>query len=365
MGLKRLGWWLLALVAALALCGCETTSQLSEEEKERRRQAELAHKREYLKGIQSLEESCYESLHGLGGIVAEYNEKEGIGYAGAVFATKRFYPIDLESVVVEGYLGDWVSVRYVLEESAADRGGLLVGDRLLWLNGKKVPKGERATSFVVGQMRKLWKVDEINELMVERNGKEIALAIEAEKAATYSVVVTPFLSEGVVAEGKTLYFSRTTMDSLEEAEVDYLCAFALVQNAMKHARMKEQNAFIGGMLDMAAAVYGVNTGGILGSLGRNAHREGFLIESDLLALYALAAAGIDISGYPDFWEEQLTKQGKSLDRVSRKRIDAMRQVILEIDEKRVKGEAIYPTEYLAGEWELRDLEMEAAEAGVP
>ena len=57
---------------------------------------------------------------------------------------------------------------------------------------------------------------------------------------------------------------------------------------MKHARMKGQNELFGGVIDIAAMLYGVNTGGVFGNLGRNAHKSGFLIESDLLALYALA-----------------------------------------------------------------------------
>jgi hypothetical protein len=344
----------IGLCLALALlAGCQTT-RLSEEERERRRQEELAHKKEYLKGIQSAEESVYESLRGLGESVADFNPDEAVGFSGAIFATKRFYPEDLEEAVEAGYLGDYVSIRYVIEGSPADRAGLLVGDRLLFLNGVKAPKGERATHFVVGKMRTIWRVDEPNELLIERNGAEIGVAVEAEKSAFYSVVVTPFLVEGVVAEGRALYFSSKTLEGLDEEELDYLCAFALVQNVMKHARMKGQNEFLGGMLDMAAAVYGVNTAGIFGSLGRNAHKAGFLIESDLLALYALASAGIDISGYPEFWEETFSKSPKGIDRIAQQRLDAMRQVIREIEDKRAKGEPIFPTEYLAGEWKLEE-----------
>ena len=341
------------------LGGCQTTTQLSPEEKEQQRQEELAHKRAYLKRIQSIEETCYESLDALGETVAGYNEKEAIGFSGAVFATKRFYPFDIEEVIEGTFMGDFVAARYVIEGSPADRGGLLLGDRLLLINGQKVPKGERATSFVTDRLRKLWRLDEANQLLIARNGEELVLDIEAEPSAHYSVIVTPFLSDGIYAEGKALYFSLKTMESLEEEEIDFLCAFALVQNVMKHAKMKEQNAFIGGVLDMAAAVYGVNTGGIFGNMGRNAHQAGFLIESDLLALYALAKAGVDISGYPDFWEANLSKGDKGIDSQSQKRVDAMRQIVAEIEEKRVNGDPIYPTEYLAGEWSLRDMEMEA------
>ena len=343
----------LALIASALGCGCQTT-RLSEEERQRQRQDELVQERDYLKDIQSLEDVCFESLDRLGEVVTDFNVDEAIGYSGAVFATKRFYPYDLEEAVEEGYMGDHVSVRYIVEGSPADRGGLLVGDRLLELNGVKVPKGERATRFAVDRMRDIWEVEKTNELLVDRNGVDLALGVEAKEAAMYSVVVTPFLREGVVAEGRTLYFSKKTIEGLEEEEVDYLCAFAMVQNVMKHARMKGQNEFLGGMLDIAAVLSGVNTGGIFSSMGRNAHKAGFLVEADLLALYALAMAGIDISGYAEFWEARFSNQPKGIDRVSQQRLDSMRQVIAEIEAKRARGEPIYPTEYLAGEWSLDD-----------
>ncbi len=356
---KRFVRILFGMLLLAVLVGCETTTQLTDDEKAQQRKAELAHKEDYLERIQSVEEACYETLHVLGETVAEYNEKESLGYSGAVFATKRFYPMDIEEVVDPSFLGDFVAVRYIVEDSPADRGGLLLGDRLLLINGQKVPKGERATSFIADRLRKLWRLDEANQLLVARNGEELVLEIEAEESVHYSVIVTPFLTDGIYAEGKTLYFSLKTMEGLEGNEFDYLCAFALVQNVMKHAKMKEQNAFFGGMLDMAAMFYGVNTGGIFGSMGRSAHQAGFLIESDLLALYSLARAGFDISGYPDFWEASLSDEEKGIDRQSQKRLDAMRQIVAEIEAKRLGGEPIYPTEYLSGDWSLDDLNLDS------
>lgn len=345
------------LLGLALLIGCQTTTQLTDEEKAQQRQVELAHKRQYLERIQSVEEAVYETLHVLGETVAEFNEKEALGYSGAVFATKRFYPIDLEEVVDASFLGDFVAVRYIVGGSPADRGGLLLGDRLRLINGQKVPKGERATSFIADRLRKLWRLNEPNQLLIARNGEELVLEIEAEESAHYSVIVTPFIGEGIYAEGKTLYFSLKTMESLEGDEFDYLCAFALVQNVMKHAKMKEQNAFIGGMLDMAAMFYGVNTAGIFGNMGRTAHQAGFLIESDLLALYSLARAGMDIRGYPGFWEASLSEGDRGIDRQSQKRIDAIRQIVVEIEAKRLSGEPVYPTEYLSGDWTLDDLNL--------
>ncbi len=345
---------IIALCCLVLLSSCQTTTPLTPEERERLAQEEAAMKERYLKRIQSVEESCYEVLDALGPKVLEYNENEAVGYSGAIFSTGRFYPMDLGKAVAKQGMGDFVSVRYIVEGSPADTGGLLLGDRLIRMNGVKVPKGERASTFVVEKMGKLWLVDDSNLLVIDRNGEEITLEIDANRSISYSVIVTPFIQGSVYAEGKAIYFPLEGMEGLEEAELDYMCAYALVQNVMKHARMKGQNEFIGSVLDIAAAVSGVNTGGIFSSMGRNAHRAGFQIESDILALYALANSGVDISGYPDFWEEKLLKEKKVLDRVSRERVEAMRQVVGEIEEKRLKGEPIYPTEYLAGEWTRKD-----------
>ncbi len=340
--------------------GCETT-RLSEEERARKKAEELALKERYLERIQSVEEACYEVLHGLGPTVVDYNESEVSGYSGVVFATEGFYPYDLNEAVVRQGMGDFVSVRHIVEGSPADQGGLLLGDRMVSLNGRKVPRGDAATAFVREKLKKRWLVDEPNQVVVERQGEEIALEIEAEKSVHYNVVVTPFLqSEATYSGGREIYFSLEKMEGLEEEELDYVCAFALVQNVMKHARMKGQNEFIGGVLDMAAAMSGVGTGGLFSSIGRNAHKAGFNVESDLLALYALAASGIDISGYPDFWEKELAGRDGVIDRVSQERIDAMRQVVYEIEQKRLNNEPIYPTEYLSGDWTIKDLQARSA-----
>jgi hypothetical protein len=339
----------------ISLWGCQST-QLSVEERERRKQEERALKERYLNRIQSVETSVYESMEVLAPKVADYNRDELYGYSGAVFVTDLFYPFELSGVARERGFGSQVVVRHVFEGSPADGAGLLLGDQLIRLNGKRVPRGEQGASFIVGKLKKLWLLDEPNTVVVNRNGRELSFEISAENSVYYSILVTPYLGgeEPAYAEGKAIYFSLEGLEGLEEAQFHYVCAYALVQNVMKHAKMKGQNELLGGVIDVAAMLYGVNTGGVFGNLGRNAQKAGFLIESDLLALYALASAGIDINDYPAFWEERLRDRNGQLSRVNQDRLDAMRQVISEIEVKRQAGEAIYPTEYLSGEWKLDD-----------
>lgn len=351
----------------IGLYGCQST-QLSVEERERRKQEELALKERYLNRIQSVETSVYESMEVLASKVVDYNPEELHGYSGAVFVTDLFYPFELSGVARERGIGSRVVVRHVFEGSPAEEAGLMLGDRLIRLNGKRVPRGEQAASYIVGKLKKSWLLDEPNTVVVDRKGQELSFEIAAKNSVYYSIVVTPFLGaeEPAYAEGKAIYFSLEGLEGLEESELHYVCAYALVQNVMKHARMKGQNELIGGVIDVAAMLYGVNTGGVFGNLGRNAHKAGFLIESDLLALYALASAGIDINDYPAFWEERLRDRNGQLSRVNQDRLDAMRRVIHEIEAKRQSGDPIYPTEYLSGEWKLDDWrnQLESADSAL-
>jgi hypothetical protein len=66
---------------------------------------------------------------------------------------------------------------------------------------------------------------------------------------------------------------------------------------------------------------------------------------------------MDIRGYPEFWEASLSEGDRGIDRQSQKRIDAIRQIVVEIEAKCLSGEPIYPTEYLSGDWTLDDLNL--------
>ena len=66
---------------------------------------------------------------------------------------------------------------------------------------------------------------------------------------------------------------------------------------------------------------------------------------------------MDIRGYPGFWEASLSEGDRGIDRQSQKRIDAIRQIVVEIEAKRLSGEPVYPTEYLSGDWTLDDLNL--------
>ena len=216
----------MGLAFVISFCGCQST-QLSVEERERRREEELALRERYLNRIQSVETSIYESMELLAAEVADYNQDELQGYSGAVFVTDLFYPFELSGVARERGIGSRVVVRHIFEGSPADEAGLMLGDQLLQLNGKWVPRGEQGASFIVGKLKKLWLVDQPNTVVVDRNGRELTLKVEAKNSVYYSVVVTPFLdgNELVYAEGKAIYFSLDGLEDLEEAELLYVCDF--------------------------------------------------------------------------------------------------------------------------------------------
>ena len=90
--------------------------------------------------------------------MADYNLDEFQGYSGTVFVTDLFYPFELSGVARERGIGGRVEARNVFERSPADEAGLMLGDQLLRLNGKRVPRGEQGASLIFGKLKKLWLV---------------------------------------------------------------------------------------------------------------------------------------------------------------------------------------------------------------
>ena len=130
------------LAFVISFCGCQST-QLSVEDRERHREEELALKECHLNRIRSVENSFYESMELLAAEVADYNRDELQGYTGAVFVTDLLYPFELSGVAGERGIGSRVVARHVFEDSPADEACLMLGDQLLRLNGKPVPRGEQ------------------------------------------------------------------------------------------------------------------------------------------------------------------------------------------------------------------------------
>ena len=339
-------------ILGLLLAGCETT-KLSQAEKERLESEKQMRLASMLEEIQLAEDDVYNTLHHIFLSAGGIKDEETFGYVGAFFATHHFYPELLEEALNERGIDEVITVRYVVPDSPADLAGLEKGDQLMGINGDAIPtRGLRPTKYAMNHLKKALIPDEPNRLLVRRAGQEIELEVEPVEAAYYGLIVWPHSEVFAETDGKMLFLSQSLLEMADDyKQLSYICAYAVAKGVMRHAKMKKSNMSIGSIFDIAAFVYGINTMGAFENMGRKAHQLAFEVEADMIALYILANAEIDISEYPAFWEETLPiyRRDRSLVKMDSERLGHMRKTIAEIDEKRINGEPIYPTEYLSGE----------------
>ncbi|EDY84290.1 hypothetical protein VDG1235_3921 [Verrucomicrobiia bacterium DG1235] len=337
----------------LALAGCETTDSATRKEQRARQAEEQARLRAaFLGRIHEAESEVWEILHPLIQQAANYRESETNGYIGAVFVTEAFYS---EALLLEARaegFGPYVSVLTVFPDSPAESAGLKPGDRLLSVNGIKSPNGQRAAMFAARRVKGLLEPGVENELEVLRGEEVLTLRVEPVEGAYYAVVVVASNTVDLQVDGDVIWIGLSLVEALERSEdLSYLCAYALAKSVMRHPKQKGKNAFIGQLLDVAAAASGVGTGGLFGAMGDNAYSHAFEVEADLIALYLLASSGYEIEAYPDFWDRSLRSRSRKgeLTVKEAERIEIMGKVIDSLTEKIEAEEPIFPEAYLQGD----------------
>lgn len=362
MNSSRLSLLFVLLSAFLVLLGgCESVDYQARKAEQARKEAEDSRLRAaFLARIHEAESDVWAILDPLIQKAAHYREEETFGYIGAVFATEAFYSEALlKEVRAEGF-GSHVSVFTVFDDSPAAKAGLQGGDRLLSVNGVRVPRGQSSGAFATRKIKRLLIPGEMNQLEVQRGEEVLEFDIEAIPATYYSVIVVASNSVDLHVDGDVIWLGLSIVESMDDSDdLAHLCAYALAKNVMRHSRQKGRNAFLGQLVDIAAMTGGVNTGGVFQSMGGSAHEQAFEVESDLVALYLLASAGYRFDAYPDFWDKVLRARSKkgALKPKDEDRLEKMRSVIASIEAKQAAGEPVFPEEYLQGDVS----ELEAAQ----
>ncbi|MBK1878021.1 PDZ domain-containing protein [Pelagicoccus mobilis] len=351
----------LSAIILFSLTGCDSTEAAARKAERERKEAEEARMRAaFLARVHEAESDAWAVLQPLMQQAAGYRAEETHGFIGAVFVTEAFYSEALvEEVRAEGF-GQHISVLTVFDGSPAAAAGLQGGDRLVSVNGVKVPRGQNSAVFAARKVKRLLKPGEMNQIEVARGDEILELEIEAKPSAYYGVVIDASNSVDVHVDGDVIWLGLALVEYLDDSEeLPYLCAYALSKNVMRHSKQVGRNAFLGQLLDVAAAAGGVNTGGMFGSMGGAAHAHAFDIESDLIALYLLASAGYKFDTYPEYWDRVIRSQRKNGQLKSKdvERLDKMRSVIASIQSKIEAGEMVYPEEYLQGD--VSELEAKA------
>ncbi len=340
-------------LSLLLQSGCDSTSSAERKAERARQAAEQARMRAaFLGRVHDAESSVWQILHPLIEKAANYRSEETHGYIGAAFVTEAFYSEALVAEARAEGFGPWISVLTVFPDSPAESAGLKAGDRLLSINGVKVPQGSRSAIFAARQVKRQLEPGGANQLVVQRGSEELELEVQPVEGAYYGVIVVASNAVDLQVDGDVIWIGLSLVEGIKrEEDLAYLCAYALAKNVMRHSKQKGKNALLGQLLDVAAAVNGVNTGGVFGGMGGNAYSHAFEVEADLIALYLLASADYEIAGYPEFWDGILRGRDRKGELTAKEfeRIETAGKVIASIEEKRAGGEAIYPEEYLQGD----------------
>ena len=340
-------------ISLFLLSGCDTTSSAERKAEQARREAEEGRMRAALLGrVHDAEAAVWQILHPLIQKAANYRSEETHGYIGAAFVTEAFYgEAFVEEARAEGF-GPWVTVLTVFPDSPAESAGLRAGDRLLEINGDKVPQGSRSALFAARQVKRRLEPGGPNQLVVQRGSEVIELEVQPVEGAYYGVVVVASNAVDLQVDGDVIWIGLSLVESLKsEKDLSFLCAYALAKNVMRHSKQKGKNAMLGQLLDVAAAAGGVNTGGLFGGMGGNAYSHAFEVEADLIALYLLASSGYEIDGYPEFWDKVLRGRDRKGELTAKEfeRIETASKVIASIEAKQEAGAPVFPEEYLQGD----------------
>ena len=205
-------------------------------------------------------------------------------------------------------LDDNLRVMAVYNNSAAANAGIQVGDIVVASSAAAVltPKGETRAEAA---MRLRAPVT----LQVLRNGQPISLTIAAAPTCDYPLSVDPSSGVNAYADGSSIKVTKGMMRlATEDRELALVVGHELAHDTMGHITKKTQNAVLGTILDVAAALYGVNTGGTFGSAGAAAYSQDFEAEADYVGLYYLALAGYDTTGAAEFWRRMAIENPASI-----------------------------------------------------
>jgi hypothetical protein len=244
---------------------------------------------------------------------------------------------------------DQLRFSHISEGSPAASIGIKAGDILVGIGGIE-PLGADA-------------MDDVNEViddLLEAEGQTIEVTISGMDGVQRVKKLTPVaacdFNPGLVsddrinayADGKSIVITSGMMNfARSDNELATVVAHELAHNAMDHINAKTINSAGGLVIDILAALAGVDTQGIFTQLAGQAYSQEFELEADYVGVYLMALAGLEIDRSPDFWRRMATRNPGSIDYASShptapERFLSMEEVVGEIHRKQELGQALEP-----------------------
>ena len=248
-------------------------------------------------------------------------------------------------------MGESLQVMTVPHGSPADVAGLKRGDKLVSIDGQAAPTGDDAYENWQKLVSSALKESDSISLVIIRDDEQSEALINAEKTCDYSIAETYSDTVNAYADGKNIVLSAGMLRFTQnDNELALVIAHEIAHNAMDHMEAKKANYGSGSILDIAAALAGVNTGGAFGNIAARSYTKGYEAEADYVGLYIMALADISIEDAPDFWRRmaathpESTRSGGFLSShpTTSERFVALDSAIQEIQEKQNSGVVLMP-----------------------
>lgn len=245
--------------------------------------------------------------------------------------------------------GDTPVVHFVGRGGPGERAGLKVGDELAAINGTMVASGKQAGTIIKAALedKGRWPI----RFTVMRGGKPVDLQLMPRVSCDYPVELADQDIVNAFADGKKIYVTKGMMRFInDDRELALVISHELAHNTMGHIDKKRGNAMIGGLVDVLAAAYGVNTQGAFSKMTGAAYSQDFEMEADYVGLYAMALSGAEVDGVANFWRRlgaanpgSIGQQGYfSSHPSSPERFLAIEKAAAEIKAKRLAGKPLRP-----------------------
>ncbi|NNJ91282.1 MAG: M48 family metalloprotease [Gammaproteobacteria bacterium] len=340
----------LILIAVLLLSGClapkTRTIKVDEKhvEEERKRQQELA-----LNSQQQMMIRLFGTAYPLRQAASAFCEDNQTLMPGFMTGSEFYYQEAFRDTAKKLFgMDEHLRITHIIENSPAADAGLQLKDRITAVNGQMLPEGKNAREKFHGILQQA-KHTQIN-IKLERRDETIEKVISLPKGCNYAVALSSSDAVNAYADGSKVVITRGMMRFAQsEQELALVVSHEIAHNAMSHITAKTLNSLGGTLLDIAAAVAGVNTQGIFGTIGARAYSQAFENEADYVGLYIMARAGMQTDGAAMFWRKMAVEHPGSINSnhasthpATAERFIAIEETIDQIEAKKLGSQTLLP-----------------------
>ncbi len=253
-------------------------------------------------------------------------------------------------------LSERATVLSVAPGSPAETAGIEPGDVLVSIDGIAVPRRGADIRTAWHDIGQRLQDGQPAVYVVERNGATKELEVQPVEACDYPISVIKDPEVNAQADGETVALTEGIIRFVaDDEELALVIGHEIAHNAMGHIDKRRTNqaagAVAGGVLDVLAALAGVNTGGAFAEsgmrMGGGAFSQEFEAEADYVGLYLLARAGFRYEKTPVLWRRMAAAGPDAISYgtthpTTPERFLALEKTVAEIDGKVGAGRALIP-----------------------